>query len=126
MSTTAHSNTLFLSTFPGRYYGFLLLPNVFINLLSDHVAIDILTPLAPDRTIVTTSWLFEPHEMAKAEFDPSDAVGVLDLVNRQDWDVCELAQQGATSRAYSRGGNYAPDEHHIRGFVEYVLEKLGH
>lgn len=28
------------------------------------------------------------------------------------------------ARAYRNGGNYAPDEHHIRGFVEYVLEKL--
>jgi Rieske 2Fe-2S family protein len=107
-----------------RYYGFLLLPNVFINLLSDHVAIDTLVPLAPDRTLVTSAWLFDPNEMAKPTFDPSDAVGVLDLVNRQDWEVCELAQQGVTSRAYVRGGNYAPDEHHIRGFVEYVLEKL--
>ncbi len=109
-----------------RYYGFLLLPNVFINLLSDHVAIDTLTPLAPDRTLVTTAWHFDPGEIAKSDFDPSDAVSVLDLVNRQDWEVCELAQQGVTSRAYAHGGNYAPDEHHIRGFVEYVLEKLGH
>jgi phenylpropionate dioxygenase-like ring-hydroxylating dioxygenase large terminal subunit len=108
-----------------RYYGFLLLPNVFINLLGDHVAIDTLAPLAPDRTLVTTAWLFDPDEMAKPAFDPSDAVAVLDVVNRQDWEVCELAQLGVTSRAYAHGGNYAPDEHHIRGFVEYVLEKLG-
>jgi len=62
--------------------------------------------------------------MANPDFDPSDAVGVLDLVNRQDWEVCALAQQGVTSRAYRYGGNYAPDEHHIREFVDYVLEKL--
>ncbi len=109
-----------------RYYGFLLLPNVFINLLSDHVVIDSLTPLGPDRTRVTSDWLFDPGEMEKPGFDPTDAVSVLDLVNPQGWEVCELAQQGVTSRAYAQGGNYAPEEHHIRGFVEYVLEKLGH
>ena len=107
-----------------RYYGFLLLPNVFINLLSDHVVIDSLTPLGPDRTRVTSDWLFDPDEMEKPGFDPTDAVSVLDLVNRQDWEVCELAQLGVTSRAYTQGGNYAPEEHHIRGFVEYMLEKL--
>ena len=64
--------------------------------------------------------------MAKPTFDPADAVAVLDLINRQDREVCELAQQSVTSRAYTNGCNYAPDEHHIRGFVEYVLEKLGH
>jgi Ring hydroxylating alpha subunit (catalytic domain) len=56
--------------------------------------------------------------------DPGDAVEILDLVNRQDWIVCELAQQGMSSKAFARGGNYSPLEHHIRGFVDYILEKL--
>ncbi len=107
-----------------RYYGFFAMPNAFLNLLSDHVAIDSLQPVAPDRTIVTSQWLFDASEIAKSEFDPMDAVEILDLVNRQDWEVCELAQQGTTSRAFANGGNYAPLEHHIRGFVEYVLAKL--
>ncbi len=109
-----------------RYYGLLLLPNVFMNLLSDHVAIDTFQPLLPDLTRVTTDWLFEPDVIARPDFDPSDTVAILDLVNRQDWEVCELAQQGVSSRAYTHGGNYAPDEHHIRGFVDYILDRLGH
>lgn len=107
-----------------RYYGLLIMPNVFINLLSDHVVVDSIQPLGPESSRVTSEWLFDLDVMAKPDFDPSDAVGVLDLVNRQDWEVCELAQQGVTSRAYVHGGNYAPDEHHIREFVDYVLEKL--
>lgn len=109
-----------------RYYGLLIMPNVFVNLLSDHVVVDSIQPLEPGLSRVTSDWLFDPDVMAGADFDPSDAVGVLDLVNRQDWEVCELAQQGVTSRAYIHGGNYAPDEHHIREFVDYVLEKLEH
>lgn len=107
-----------------RYYGLLIMPNIFINLLSDHVVVDSIQPLGPESSRVTSEWLFDPDVMAQPDFDPSDAVGVLDLVNRQDWEVCELAQQGVTSRAYIHGGNYAPDEHHIREFVDYVLEKL--
>jgi Rieske 2Fe-2S family protein len=107
-----------------RYYGFFALPNAFLNLLSDHVVIDSLHPVAPDRTIVTSQWLFEADEIAKPAFDPMDAVEILDLVNRQDWEVCELAQQGTTSRLMAAGGNYTPLEHHIRGFVEYVLARL--
>ncbi len=107
-----------------RYYGFFGMPNVFLNLLSDHVVIDSLQPVAPDRTIVTSQWLFDPTEMAKPGFDPMDAVEILDLVNRQDWIVCELAQQGASSRVMARGGNYAPYEHHIRSFVEYILARI--
>src|SRR5713226_6564664 len=81
--------------------------------------------LLPDLTRVTTDWLFEPDVIARPDFDPSDTVAILDLVNRQDWEVCELAQQGVSSRAYAHGGNYAPDEHHIRGFVDYILDRLG-
>jgi hypothetical protein len=28
------------------------------------------------------------------------------------------------SRAYTSGGNYAPPDHHIRGFVAYILARL--
>lgn len=107
-----------------RYYGFFAMPNAFLNLLSDHVVIDSLQPVAPDRTLVTSEWLFDPTEMVKPDFNPMDAVEILDLVNRQDWVVCELAQQGMTSRALAAGGNYAPLEHHIRQFVEYILAKM--
>lgn len=109
-----------------RYYGLLFLPTMFVNLLSDHVVVDTFQPLGPERTLVTSDWLFDPDVMARPDFDPSDAVDLLDLVNRQDWVVCELTQKSMASRAYRNGGNYAPDEHHLRGFVEYVLEKLGH
>lgn len=107
-----------------RYYGYFSMPNAFLNLLGDYVAIDSLQPLAADHTIVTTEWLFAPTEMEKPEFDPMDAVQILDLVSRQDWEVCELAQQGMTSRALVNGGNYVPLEHHIRAFVEYILARL--
>ncbi|HEY1387221.1 MAG TPA: RHO alpha subunit C-terminal catalytic domain-containing protein, partial [Ktedonobacterales bacterium] len=108
-----------------RYAGFFGLPSIFINLLGDHVAIDWLEPLGPTQTRVTTEWLFDPGAMESPAFDPMDAVAILDLVNHQDWVVCELAQQGMTSRAYVHGGNYAPLEHHIRDFVDYILARLG-
>ena len=43
-----------------RYAGFFGLPSIFINLLSDHVAIDWLEPLGPTQTRVTSDWLFDP------------------------------------------------------------------
>ncbi len=107
-----------------RYYGFFAMPNAFVNLLSDHVVIDAFQPLGPALTRVTSEWLFDPAVMSRADFDPMDAVEILDLVNRQDWVVCELAQQGMSSKALARGGNYSPLEHHIRGFVDYILAKL--
>jgi Rieske 2Fe-2S family protein len=108
-----------------RYYGVLLVPNVFLNLLSDHVVIDTFFPLGPHLTRVTCDWLFDPEVMTRADFDPMDAVEVLHLVNLQDWEVCEIVQKSMTSRAFEHGGIYVPLEEHIRGLVDYILDKLG-
>lgn len=107
-----------------RYYGILLMPNVFLNLLSDHVVIDTFFPLGPELTRVTCDWLFDPVVMNRADFDPTDAFEVLHLVNLQDWEVCEMTQKSMASRAFQDGGIYVPLEQHIRGLVDYILDKL--
>ena len=107
-----------------RYYGIVLTPNMLLNLLDDHVVIHTLYPEGPTRTRVTCDWLFDPEVMARPDFDPMDAVEIFDIVNRQDWEVCELAQLGMTSKAYKSGGIYVPSEQHIRAFADFVLERL--
>ena len=107
-----------------RYYGIVLLPNMLLNLLDDHVVIHTLMPEGIERTRVTCYWLFDAEVMALPDFNPMDAVEIFDIVNRQDWEVCKLAQQGMTSKAYRFGGVYVPAERHIREFSDFVLEKL--
>jgi glycine betaine catabolism A len=106
------------------YYGEVLLPNMLINLLDDHIVIHTIWPEGPDRSRVVCDWLFDPDVMAMPNFDPIDAVELFDIVNKQDWEVCELAQQGMTSKAYRSGGVYVPSEWHIRELAGFVLEKL--
>ena len=108
------------------YYGDVLRPNLFLNLHPDYVVTHVLSPLSPARTRVTCNWLFDAEVAAAPGFDPADAVQFWDVVNRQDWHVCELAQQGVTSRGYAAGGIYGPDEWHIRRFNDWVLDLLGH
>jgi len=107
-----------------RYYGIVVAPNILLNLLDDHVVIHTLHPEAPDRTRVVCDWLFHPTALAAPEFDSSDTVAIFDLVNCQDWEVCEQTQLGMTSKAYRAGGVYVPAERHIRAFCDFILEKL--
>ena len=88
------------------------------------MVIDSFQPLGPELTSVTCDWLFDPEVMSRNDFDPSDAVEVLELVNRQDWEVCELVQKSVASKAFAHGGIYVPAEQHIREFVDYILDKL--
>lgn len=92
-----------------RHKGELIYPNLLLSLSAEHAAAFRLTPLAIDRTRVDCELLFHPTETAKESFDPSDAGDLWDLVNRQDWAVCESVQRGMSSR-YFRGGWYAPME----------------
>jgi phenylpropionate dioxygenase-like ring-hydroxylating dioxygenase large terminal subunit len=107
-----------------KYYGEVLLPNLLINLLGDHVVAHTVWPLAPDRSLVVCDWLFDADIAAAPDFDPADAVEIFDIVNKQDWEVCEMTQKSMSSRAFKHGGVYAPHEHHIRAFADFVLAKL--
>ena len=107
-----------------RHKGELVYPNLMISLSADHVAAFTLVPKAPDRTLIVVDWLFHPDEMAKASFDPSDAVDFWDLVNRQDWTVCEGVQDGMTSRRFGFGW-YAPMEDMSLDIRRYLAERMG-
>ena len=106
------------------YYGIVIMPNILLNLLPDHIVVHTLWPAGPTRTRVVCDWLFDPAAMSQPTFDPMDAVEVFDIVNRQDWEVCQWTQQGMTSKAYRSGGVYVPAEHHIREFCDFVLQML--
>jgi glycine betaine catabolism A len=92
-----------------RHKGELIYPNFMLSLAADHVAAFSLWPRGPASTTIVCDFLFHPDEMAKPEFDSSDVVEFWDLVNWQDWRICESVQAGMRSRAF-RHGYYAPME----------------
>ena len=118
-------------SFPGlnedeqvRHKGELVYPNLFLSMAREHVTFYILKAVSASKTIIDCHFLFEPHEMDKADFDPSDAVDFWDLVNRQDWAICERVQQGMGARVHERGV-YAPMEDYNLDIRKYVLDRVG-
>ncbi len=107
-----------------RHKGELLYPNLMLSLSADHVAAFTLWPLEAGRTRVVCDFLFHPDEIAKPSFDPADAVEFWDLVNRQDWQICESVQRGMSSRAFTTG-YYAPMEDLSLDIRRYLAEMLG-
>jgi Rieske 2Fe-2S family protein len=129
--TFTSSGTTVRRAFPGlnddeqvRHKGELAYPNMFLSVACDHVAAFILRPRAPDRTDITCHFLFESHEMGRPGFDPSDAVDFWDLVNRQDWTVCEAVQQGISARVHEHG-YFAPMEDWNLDIRRYVTDRIG-
>jgi Rieske 2Fe-2S family protein len=106
-----------------RHKGDLVYPNLMLSASADHVAAFVLSPHSASRTTVTCSLLFHPDEVSSLAFDPSDAADFWDLVNRQDWAVCESVQRGMSSRAY-RHGWFAPMEDDSLDIRRWLLPLL--
>ncbi len=106
-----------------RHKGDLVYPNLMLSASADHVAAYVLEPLAVDRTRVTCALLFDADERRRPGFDPSDAAELWDLVNGQDWAVCESVQRGMSSRGY-RHGWFAPMEDESLDIRRWLLPRL--
>jgi len=107
-----------------RVYYYSVFPGFFLTVQPDLVMSTRLTPLSAERTRVETEWHFAPETLAGPGYDPSDGVAFWDVTNRQDWHVCELAQKGVSSRAYTPGF-YATQESLLAAFDREYLRTLG-
>jgi Rieske 2Fe-2S family protein len=107
-----------------RYYAITVRPQVFINLVPDHVVFHRMVPLTAERTLVRCDWLYLPEVIASgADIDRS--VELFHRVNQQDFDACERCQVSMDSRSYAHGGVLVPSEHHIGEFHDWVRSRVG-
>ena len=83
------------------YYS--IFPNMLLSLHPDYVMVHQLEAQSPERTLILCDWFFHPDAFNREGFKPDDAIEFWDMVNRQDWHVCELSQQGIASRGYEPG-----------------------
>ena len=92
-----------------RVFYYSIFPNMLLSMHPDYVMVHQLWPKSPERTLILCDWFFHPEAFDRDDFHPNDAVEFWDMTNRQDWHVCELSQQGISSRAY-QPGPYSPRE----------------
>jgi Rieske 2Fe-2S family protein len=92
-----------------RVFYYAIFPNMLLSLHPDYVMVHQLRPQSPGRTLIQCDWFFHAQAEAREDFRPQDAIEFWDMTNKQDWHVCELSQQGISSRAYTPGP-YSPRE----------------
>jgi Rieske 2Fe-2S family protein len=103
------------------YYS--IFPNMLLSLHPEYVMVHQLWPQSPERTLIVCDWLFHPDAFGRKDFRPDDAIEFWDMTNKQDWHVCELSQQGISSRAYEPGP-YSARESIPAAWDEYYLRQL--
>jgi choline monooxygenase len=81
---------------------FFLFPNTMLNYYPWGLSINVVVPLAVDRTrVVYRTWVLDPSRRGRG------AGGALDRVELEDEAVVEQVQRGVRSRLYDRG-RYSP------------------
>jgi glycine betaine catabolism A len=103
------------------YYS--IFPNMLLSLHPEYVMVHQLWPQSPERTLIVCDWLFHPDAFGRKDFRPDDAIEFWDMTNKQDWHVCELSQQGISSRAYEPGP-YSARESIPAAWDEYYLRRM--
>jgi glycine betaine catabolism A len=103
------STALLADEYKQRAFYYTLMPNMLLSLHPDYVNYYILHPVAPDRTIVESEWMFHPDTLSDKASNIQDAIDFWDVTNRQDWHIVEESQIGISSRRYTPGP-YSPRE----------------
>jgi Rieske 2Fe-2S family protein len=106
------------------FYGVYVFPNLILNYHSETVNAVYLYPDGAGRTQIVSEFLFRPETIEREGFDPSEVVEFRDLIAKQDWTVCELAQRGVRSRFYEHGV-YPRHEKYLYGFNQRYLAARG-
>lgn len=129
-NTFTLSGTTTRAPFPGlsetektHHKGELFYPNLMLSLSMDHVAAFYLWPQSAGHTRIQCDFLFHPDELSKPDFDGSDAIKFWDLVNQQDWNICESVQRGMRNKVFEHG-YYAPMEDYSLDIRRYVRGRL--
>lgn len=99
---------------------FWLFPNTMVNVYPWGISLNVVRPLAPDRTRVSfLSYVWDPERLDRG------AGAGLDRVEREDEAVVESVQRGVRSRIYRRG-RYSPAReagvHHFHRLLRRFLE----
>jgi glycine betaine catabolism A len=100
-----------------------LQPNSWFHVVGDHAIAFSVLPLAPDRTLLRTTWLVHPDAEEGTDYDRDTLLKVWTATNEQDGDLVARAQRGVTSPAYEPGP-YAPTEDHVEAFCRWYVSRL--
>lgn len=84
-------------------YSICVFPNLFLDISPTSTVATWLQPRGPELTTVVSEYLFRPEVIDEPGFDPSEVVEFNELVNAQDFAVCERVQKGVRSRAFAHG-----------------------
>jgi len=93
---------------------FWIFPNWMLNCYPDNVSLNLVLPVAPERTLAIFEWYLPEEEHSKPAARAS--VEFSDQIQIEDVNICEVVQRNLRSRSYSRGRFSVKQERGVHAF----------
>lgn len=101
-----------------------LFPNMMLNFYPDNVQINLIVPLAHDRTLTIFEWYFHDATSKKVHERAAQAIAFSETVQQEDIHICEAVQRGLQSASYDRGRYSVKRENGVHHFHMLFSEFL--
>ncbi|MDN5895365.1 MAG: aromatic ring-hydroxylating dioxygenase subunit alpha, partial [Nocardioides sp.] len=98
-------------------------PNAWVHVMSDHAVAFTALPIAPDRTLVRTTWLVHADAQEGVDYDLDQLTHVWRETNKQDSAFVALTQAGVSDPAYIPGP-YTTSEYQVDDFLSWYVARM--
>ncbi len=103
---------------------FWVFPNLMLNFYPDNIQLNLIVPLSHEKTLTIFEWYFHDVASQKTKECAAKAIGLSDLVQREDLQICEAVQRGLQSATYERGRYSVKRENGVHHFHMLLGEFL--
>ena len=95
-----------------------------LNCYPDNLLVNLVVPLAPDRTLTVFEWYFLDGLLTAESDLVKRSVDFADQVQREDMAICAVVQKGLRSRTYDRGRYSVRRENGVHHFHRLLARFL--
>jgi Rieske 2Fe-2S family protein len=95
-------------------------PNSWHHFCCDRVVTFSLTPIAPDKTLLRTSWLVHEDAVEGVDYDPDHIAALWRKTNEQDGHFSAVNHRGIATDGYIQGP-YAVEEKLVEDFKDFYV-----
>ncbi len=100
-----------------------IFPNWMLNCYPDNVSVNIVLPLAAERTVALFEWYF-PEELLSGDVTRR-TIAFSDEIQLEDGRICEIVQRNLRSRSYDRGRYSVKQEKALHHFHSLYARAMG-
>ena len=99
-------------------------PSMWSHFLPDHALTFRVTPIGPQETEVTTTWLVDRDAVEGVDYDLARLTEVWIATNDEDREIVEMNQAGINSPAYLPGPYSPAEESGVVQFVDWYAARM--